>query len=304
MSSSAVRPVASAAWNIEAGVAEAAVGQRPDQALEPARGPGRQVVDRLEDGPDRAGRRDPGDERGRLGRRTRVGGALVTLRVVDGHARAAVALPPEQRRVGLAVERVAVAGLAGDAADPGRERDHRGLASRSASPSRQAASRRRIVVCAPSAVGAGHDDRELVATDPEGPVGSAQVGGDGRRRLAQQPIADRVAARVVDPLEVVEIDDGQRQRLSVPRRRRPLALHLFLERAMVAEARQRVAQGLRRGPGRTRPRGCVGPPPGAGPARGRAGEPDGQRPEPARPGRPGRASARPSTSRTPRRARR
>ena len=67
-------------------------------------------------------------------------------------------------------------------------------------------------------VGAGHDDGELVATDAERPVGSAQVGRDGRGGLAQEPVADRVTARVVDPLEVVEVEDRERQRLTVPDR--------------------------------------------------------------------------------------
>ena len=58
----------------------------------------------------------------------------------------------------------------------------------------------------------------------------------------QQAVADRVAARVVDLLEVVEVDDGQRQRLVVAGRVGPLALHLLLERAVVAEAGQGVAQ--------------------------------------------------------------
>ena len=129
MSSSAVRPVASAASNIEPGVGEPAVGQRPDEPFEPARHAGRQVVDRLEDRADRPGRRDPGDERRQLGRPGR-DRDVVALRVVDRHAGPAVVLAPEEGGVGLAVERVAVARLPGDLADPGRERDGRRVADR------------------------------------------------------------------------------------------------------------------------------------------------------------------------------
>ena len=112
-------------------------------------------------------------------------------------------------------------------------------------PSRQAARSRRTASMGALGVGAGHDDRELVATDPEGPVAS----GAGRSpssspACAEELVADRVAARVVDLLEVVEVEDRERQRLVVPGRDRPLALHLLLERPVVAEPRQRVAQGL------------------------------------------------------------
>ena len=61
-------------------------------------------------------------------------------------------------------------------------------------------------------------------------------------------VADRVAARVVDLLEVVEVEDRQRQRLVVAGRGRPRALHLLLECPVVAEPRQGVAQGLRASP--------------------------------------------------------
>ena len=97
-------------------------------------------------------------------------------------------------------------------------------------------------------VGAGHDDRELVATDPERAVAAPQVRGDGRPGRADDGVADRVAARVVDLLEVVEVHDRERQRLVVAGRRRPLALHLLLERAVVAQSRQRVAERLGTGP--------------------------------------------------------
>ncbi len=93
-------------------------------------------------------------------------------------------------------------------------------------------------------VGPRHDDRELVATDPEGPVGAAEIGGDGRRRAAQESVADRVAARVVDPLEVVEVDDGEGKRLAVADRHRPLPLHLLLECPVIAEPGQGVSEGL------------------------------------------------------------
>ena len=103
------------------------------------------------------------------------------------------------------------------------------------------------------ALGGGprHDDRELVAADPERPIAPAQVGRDRRAGVAQDLVPDRVAASVIDQLEVVEIDDRERELLSIPDGARPLALDLLLERPMIAQARQRVAQ-------RFRPRAIVG----------------------------------------------
>ena len=88
-----------------------------------------EVVDRLEDRADGAGRGDPRDHRGQLGLRSLGDRALVPLGVVDRHARPAVALAPGQRRVGLAVQRIAVAGEARDGADTGRERDRHAVAT-------------------------------------------------------------------------------------------------------------------------------------------------------------------------------
>ena len=48
--------------------------------------------------------------------------------------------------------------------------------------------------------------------------------------------------RIVDGLEVVDVEDGQGHRPAVAHRGRPLALDLLLERAVVPEARQGVAQ--------------------------------------------------------------
>ena len=120
------------------------------------------------------------------------------------------------------------------------------IASRpSPSPSRQAARRRRTVTCAPSASVPGMMIGELVATHPERAIGTTQVGRDGGCRAAQQPVADRVPAGIVDPLEVVEVlEDREREGLAVADGHRPLALHLLLERPVVAEPGQCVAQRL------------------------------------------------------------
>ena len=117
-------------------------------------------------------------------------------------------------------------------------------------------------------------------------------------------VADRVAADVVDPLEVVEVDDREGQRLVVADRAGPLPLHLLLEGAVVAEPGQRVAQRLGARPvvgvledpaGALEPLGGLQDPPR---------QPDRERAEDRRPGRAARASAGRATPRSPRPARR
>jgi hypothetical protein len=96
-------------------------------------------------------------------------------------------------------------------------------------------------------IGVRQDDRELVAADPERAIGAAHVGGDRRRGLAQDLVAGGVAAGIVDALEVVEVQDGQRHRPTRPDDHGPLAFHLLLERAVIAETREGVAERLRSG---------------------------------------------------------
>ena len=83
MSSSAVRPVASAAANIVPGSLKPLLGSGRTRPFEAARGTADQVVDRLEDRTDGAARGDPGDQRRQLGRLVLGRGALVPLAVVD-----------------------------------------------------------------------------------------------------------------------------------------------------------------------------------------------------------------------------
>jgi hypothetical protein len=58
-------------------------------------------------------------------------------------------------------------------------------------------------------VRARQDDRELVAAEAADDVGFAQSGAENARRVRDQPIADRVPERVVDVLEMVDVDQDQ-----------------------------------------------------------------------------------------------
>jgi hypothetical protein len=54
-------------------------------------------------------------------------------------------------------------------------------------------------------------EQEFVAADPRQHVGFAQVAGQSLRDLDQQRIADAVAVIVVDVLEIVDVEEGERE---------------------------------------------------------------------------------------------
>ena len=88
------------------------------------------------------------------------------------------------------------------------------------------------------------DEGELVAAEPVAVAGSDLLDPAGEQR--QQRVAHRVSVAVVDVLEVVDVDQAERQVAAVgngghrPRR-------LFVERAAVLERGQPVGRGLRLG---------------------------------------------------------
>ena len=98
------------------------------------------------------------------------------------------------------------------------------------------------------AVGAGGDHGELVAADPGEGVGGAQDRARRARPSAQDRVADRVAVLVVDRLEVVEVEDQQRQRARRRASRRPRVVRR--RRARGAGRRRRRGGWRRRSAGR------------------------------------------------------
>jgi hypothetical protein len=61
----------------------------------------------------------------------------------------------------------------------------------------------------------GEDGGELVATQPRDRVHIAQRGAHPARDLDQQPVTDLVAMGVVDRLETIQIDVGEREELVI-----------------------------------------------------------------------------------------
>ena len=163
--------------------------------------------------------------------------------VVDAGAVAAFVLGAIERHVGMAHDVGRAADLLVDHGDADAGADHDGLVADGvgrADRRDQAVGdrqQRRVV-----AAGRG-DDGELVAADAGDQIVAAHGVGQPLRHRADQFVADRMAERVVDVLEVVEVDvEHGRRRAALAHvgdhRFEPLA-----EEDAVGQAAQRIVQG-------------------------------------------------------------
>ena len=223
-SSSTVRPTASGGLEHLARVAEWARLGGADQALVAEDLAGDHVDDRLEDRAKPSLDRNLDHGSGHL-LGSRLVGLPVALRLVGvdrAHARAACTSRARRRPACRAADASSRA--------PGTTRCRR---RRTCAASRRAAGRPAGAgVARPASrlrVGVRHQDRELVAADPEGAVGVADHLGDEAPHPLEQLVARRVALRVVDELEVVEVEDQQRDRHAIPAIPVDLAVELLLE---------------------------------------------------------------------------
>ena len=93
-------------------------------------------------------------------------------------------------------------------------------------------------------VGLGHEQRELVAAqageDVLGAGDVAQRGGD----RGEHDVAALVAERVVDRLEVVDVEQRERERPLVAQRARELLAQALVEGAVVGQAGERIGGRL------------------------------------------------------------
>ena len=88
----------------------------------------------------------------------------------------------------------------------------------------------------------GLDDGELVAAEPGHEIGFAHAGPEADRDRFQQFVADHVSERVVDALELVDVDIKHRKLLA-GRGVRQFALELLVEQRAVRQIGQRVVMG-------------------------------------------------------------
>ena len=84
---------------------------------------------------------------------------------------------------------------------------------------------------------------ELVAAHARRAAGGAEAGFEAPRDLDQQLVADFVAARIVDQLEVVEIDEQQRSVAAVAGAAGERLLEAVVEQATIWQAGQPVVEG-------------------------------------------------------------
>jgi len=125
---------------------------------------------------------------------------------------APVVLGAVKRFVGHLEDRRVVeglAGLGGADAEAHRDRDAAGDAVGSHALAQLLGERRRLLE-----VGPGQQDQELLAAESIGEVESAQLLAQLVGDLLEHDVADRMAARVVDHLEVVEVSDDDADRLT------------------------------------------------------------------------------------------
>src|SRR5699024_3218784 len=87
-------------------------------------------------------------------------------------------------------------------------------------------------------------DRKLVAADPEAAVATAHGAAQPLTGPGDRAVARAVPEGVVDHLEIVDVDQDQRQRCAVPGRERGLPAQLDLELASIAETRHHVGRRL------------------------------------------------------------
>ncbi len=85
--------------------------------------------------------------------------------------------------------------------------------------------------------------RELIAAEARHGVGGARGLDDALRHRLQQAVAGVVAERVVDVLEVVQIEEHDRDRALAALRERQCVLHAVAEQVAVGEQRQRIVEG-------------------------------------------------------------
>ncbi len=90
-----------------------------------------------------------------------------------------------------------------------------------------------------------HEDNELFATVTRCEVIAARGMLEQTRDAGENVVADQMAKRVVVRLEIIDIEDGQRQRQAVTLRMCQIFDLSLLERAMIVQVRQAVGGGER-----------------------------------------------------------
>ena len=182
-------------------------------------------------------RRTPSSLHGRLAQR------LAGLVGVDVPAVAAVGLAPVERGVGLVDDRLHLGGVARELGDAGGELQ---LLAAGADLDRA----ERVLdalqhLLGGRGVGAHQREHELVAAQAAAQVAGAQLALKLAGELLERLVADRMAPRVVDLLELVEVHRDDRDRVVLAGGAAQLGLQAVVERALVGQPGERVLEGER-----------------------------------------------------------
>ena len=163
-------------------------------------------------------------------------GELDDVGAVEVHTVATVLLGPVERAVGEADQLVAVERLLREAGDSGADGDRADQVElEPADPLHDRAGDRERL----ARVVLGQQKGELVAAEPEGLAVLAQLG----RELGEEPVAFGMAVEVVDALEVVDVDQAEREGRAAGLGLDELALEPVVEVPVVPEPGERVRQG-------------------------------------------------------------
>ncbi len=135
-----------------------------------------------------------------------VGQVGIHRRVVDAGAVAAFVLGAVERHVGIAHDVGGAAAVAVDDGDADRGADHDVLAADRVGRADRGDDALRQRHHLHAVVADRGDHREFVAAEPRHQVAAAQRVRQPQRHVADQLVADRMAERVVDVLEMVEVD--------------------------------------------------------------------------------------------------
>jgi len=161
---------------------------------------------------------------------------LDDFRAIQPHAVLAVLLRPVQSAVGEADELVTAVALHGEGREP--RTDRHGADVVEVDRRDPLHDRIRGCQCHPLVV-FGEEQRELVAAESEGLAALAEP----RTDLREDAVPRRMPVAVVDPLEVVDVDEAERQRPRLLLRAQQLALEPLVELAVIAEPGQRIREG-------------------------------------------------------------
>ena len=165
----------------------------------------------------------------------------VHVRGVGAVAALALGLGPVHREVGVAKERLGVLGAGGDPDARAHvdlaplDRDRIGERLEDAARGRRRVGR---------VVDLLDQDGELVAAEARDRVGRAQAGLEAGRDRLEELVAGPVAERVVDRLEVVDVDEEDADRVAASRGAADCEREAVEEEGAVGHAGERVVEGL------------------------------------------------------------